>query len=377
MRTSILPTLLFLAACFISTPRSIPANPLRLWEPGKYRAQGRVEVTGRPGRDYYVEDGPWTYWYKNGRKEKEGSFIRGVKTGPWIYWYDDGTRMKEGSFDDQGREEGLWKYWYPTGRPRMEGTFQAGLPDGPWTFWFDQTGPALKMEGNFRGGKEEGFWSYRYADGRKEKEGSYREGLKDGAWTSWYPEGLRKSSGNFRGGLEEGEWIFREKCAEDGEEKIREWRYHFQEAIPYPGEREVEDFSRALIGHWFTEKSINTMDKAHRLPLDPNHFFIRADGEAVEMKDGLLLVADWVIEEEDPVERTVKVRFTLDNGRGAVIFGRFTQNYRELAGRYYLVDFLRGSRGKLVSPFRLIYAGTETGPDAMGSDLDNVLPDSE
>lgn len=359
MKKSIVTSIIFLSLYFLSSPLDLAANPLKLWAPGKPRAIGRVEITGNPGRDYYIEVGPWTYRYENGQKEKEGAFTRGIKTGPWRYWYKNGILMKEGSYDQLGREEGLWEYRYPNGLPEKKGTYREGVPDGHWTFRYNQTEPSLKMEGTFRRGQKDGFWIYRYPNGQKEKEGSYRNGLEDGLWSYWYPDGTMKCSGSFQEGLEEGEWIFRKKIEEDGEKKIREWRHTFREIAPYPGERKMRTFSDVLVGHWLTEKTIASMEKAHQQPVNPNHIFIDESGHSTETLGGRMLVTDWVIEDANPIKRTIQVRFTLDNGKGAVLFGRFSEDYKQLAGRYYLVDFLRGSRGRLINPFRFTYAGTE------------------
>lgn len=341
----------------------LPANPLQLWGPGRYKQKGRVEITGNPGKKYYVEVGPWTYWYQNGQKEKEGAFTRGVRTGPWRFWYDNEIRMKAGSFDRLGREEGLWKYWYRNGLPEKEGTYRAGIPDGHWTFWYDQPPPAREREGSFKAGKKDGFWVCWYPNGRKTREGNYLNDLEEGPWTYWYEDGDLKCAGGFSRGLEKGEWFFREKYGEGEDEKIREWKYVFNETEPYPGERKVETPADGLVGHWLTEKTLATMDRAASQPFNPNHIYLSPDGEAVEMMEGRLLKTKYVIEEEDPVARTVQVRFTLEHGKGAIIFGRFSEDYKQLIGRYYLVDFLRGSRGKLINPFVFTYAGAETGPD--------------
>ena len=105
------------------------------------------------------------------------------------------------------------------------------------------------------------------------------------------------------------------------------------------------------------------MEKADKQPVNRNHIFINKSGQSVEMMGGRTLVTEWVIEDENPVKRTVQVRLMLDNGKGAVCFGRFSEDYKRLAGRYYLVDFLRGSRGTLVNPFLFTYAGSETVPE--------------
>jgi hypothetical protein len=64
-----------------------------------------------------------------------------------------------------------------------------------------------------------------------------------------------------------------------------------------------------------------------------------------------------------PEKRTIKLRITRADGKGAILFAIFSQDYRKLAGMYYLVDFLRGSRGATTNYFYADYAGNDPGPD--------------
>ena len=60
----------------------------------------------------------------------------------WRQWYPNGQRLSEGErrYDPQmgGEErEGPWTFWYSNGRVRATGSFRAGRRHGPWVFYDD------------------------------------------------------------------------------------------------------------------------------------------------------------------------------------------------------------------------------------------------
>ncbi len=196
-----------LVVLMVLPPNTAGASyPIKTWPNGEHRQLGEVKVTGKPGRDYYMQVGPWTYWYMNGQMQKKGSFTGGTETGWWEYWYDTGVRKKQGAYTAEGKKTGPWQYWYENGLESQQGTYKDDLRDGSWAFYYNQAEMPLREEGNFLAGKKDGHWVYRYKNGRKEKEGSYIKGREDGLWTHWYDNGEIKIQGRDRNGLEVGEW---------------------------------------------------------------------------------------------------------------------------------------------------------------------------
>ncbi len=336
--------------------------PLRLWGPGRPRALGRVEVTGIPGGDYYRESGPWTYWYRSGQKMMEGEFRGGVRVGEWSYWYDNGIREKKGSFDEFGRRNGLWKFWYKNGLDWKEGWYGAGVENGPWIYRYNDPGGQKRREGAYVRGKQDGPWTYWYENGRRAQEGAYQDGLENGPWRLWYEDGQLKCEGNFAAGLEDGEWLYQEPKEDDETGEFREWTYYFRLSSLAGKERNVRTPAEALVGHWISEKAISSFEESRVAGKDLQHVYFTNAGRFREVMTGRLYDAGYTVEDEDPEARTIRVLIINEAGRGAVFFGRFTEGYEGLAGRYYLVDLLRGSRGRLDNYFMLFYAGEEEGP---------------
>ncbi|MEA3421803.1 MAG: hypothetical protein U9Q97_09050 [Acidobacteriota bacterium] len=321
-----------------------------------------MKTTGKPGRDYYMQVGPWTYWYINGQIQKKGSFTEGTETGWWEYWYDTGIRKKQGAYNEEGKKTGPWQYWYENGLERQQVEYKDDSRDGSWAFYYNQVEMPLREEGNFLEGKEDGHWVYRYKNGRKEKEGSYIKGREDGLWKYWYENGEIKIQGRARNGLEVGEWTYWNRTEEGEEKKTVKWSYNFTETSPSEKPREITSPSQALAGHWISQKALANFQRSQTEPEDPHHLYLGEDGKFLEVLEGGFVDSVYTVEDENPEKRTIQLRVTSANGRGAVLFAIFSEDYLELAGMYYLVDFLRGSRGRTTNYFYMKYAGTDPGP---------------
>jgi antitoxin component YwqK of YwqJK toxin-antitoxin module len=67
-----------------------------------------------------VQQGPWTTWYENGKKESLIVYTNGVEEGPATTWHDNGRKASEGRYA-QGHETDAWRWWSPEGKvERME-----------------------------------------------------------------------------------------------------------------------------------------------------------------------------------------------------------------------------------------------------------------
>ena len=68
------------------------------------------------GNGNKMRHGPWTEWYLNGQKHKEGLYTRGREAGQWTWWYPSGIVMQRGKFF-QGKPSGKWSYFDENGKP--------------------------------------------------------------------------------------------------------------------------------------------------------------------------------------------------------------------------------------------------------------------
>lgn len=93
----------------------------------EYDENGKVIIQGE-----YVEgleEGLWTY--NLGDHREEGTYRGGMRNGEWKYFYDDGVKSFQGSFiDDNPNGRHIW-YW-PNGKKKDEGEYLMGIKVGDW-----------------------------------------------------------------------------------------------------------------------------------------------------------------------------------------------------------------------------------------------------
>lgn len=80
-------------------------------------------------------------YYANGQTRYEGTYQAGERHGYWVYFYENGNKWSEGTYVN-GREDQRRSVWYPNGQLNYEGMFQSGERVGVWRFW-DEAGTLL------------------------------------------------------------------------------------------------------------------------------------------------------------------------------------------------------------------------------------------
>ena len=193
---------------------------------------------------YGRKEGQWSYFYENGRLERQGTFAAGLKTGVWTGWHPDGSVKVRGSFAGD-QSDGLWEEFYPNGvvakrTSWSNGTiigkvqqfhsdgdimtvtpFVNGVPHGlelvyhpggevGWTKTMVEGKPegesigrfpggALQFIGTFKAGKTAGEWHYWYAGGEYQTRRTYDElGNSLGTWLTYGPQGQAITSHEHR-----------------------------------------------------------------------------------------------------------------------------------------------------------------------------------
>lgn len=190
---------------------------------------------------YYAEPqaslsitGPYTVYYKNGKKMREGHYVDGLKDGFWTRWFANGQKNAEGVYK-LGRLEGLWRMWNIDGSNMNETFFRKGrleaiLSDikddksnavedhnadkterNIWLVW-DKKGN-LKSQVMLVNGKKEGAWVSWDDKGKREMIGFYKNDKREGIWkTFWLDEAeTKRSEGLYRKGKKDGVWTFWDK----------------------------------------------------------------------------------------------------------------------------------------------------------------------
>ncbi|MDP6433597.1 MAG: toxin-antitoxin system YwqK family antitoxin, partial [Candidatus Scalindua sp.] len=142
-------------------------------------------LIGKDGLKYApASDKPYSgvavWYYENGQKKEEGTYIYGDKDGKWTYWYENGQKERKETY--KNGEKKRWTEWYENGQKKSERT---GWWDGKYTEW--------------------------YENGQKKVEEHYKDGEEDGLWTEWDEDGNIISTKTYKNG---------QKRYEDGREII-------------------------------------------------------------------------------------------------------------------------------------------------------------
>ena len=66
-----------------------------------------------------LEQGPWRFYFPNGRIQREGNYHGGRKHGRFTKWNHSGIKTSE-DFYDQDKKTGLWREWTRDGNIRAE-----------------------------------------------------------------------------------------------------------------------------------------------------------------------------------------------------------------------------------------------------------------
>ncbi|MFN0057183.1 MAG: redoxin family protein [Planctomycetota bacterium] len=147
---------------------------------GKLRKSGMTALNGD-------QIGEWTFYYENGNRQAQGSYVKDIQEGDWSYWFPNGELEMQGAFRGE-RRSGRWRYFHPSGLPRAQGQFEDGREAGKWTFWNVQ--------------------------GERDQRGDYARGKQTLRWTFWHPGGQKKAEGYFLNGLKVGGWAFWDKAGQ-------------------------------------------------------------------------------------------------------------------------------------------------------------------
>ncbi|MGH7933607.1 MAG: toxin-antitoxin system YwqK family antitoxin [Candidatus Binataceae bacterium] len=71
------------------------------------------------------QDGQWTIFYENGRRQSLDHYKDGMQDGAHISWYANGAKAIEGNYKN-GKREGVWTQWDPTGLTSHKQVYKDG-----------------------------------------------------------------------------------------------------------------------------------------------------------------------------------------------------------------------------------------------------------
>ena len=121
-----------------------------------------------------ISQGTVTRWHGNGQIYSIGNFLNGEKNGLFQWWYDDGAKKEESTFVKGGRVDVVTQ-WYQNGKKFAEANYKKGQLNGNLTWW--------------------------YETGQKKEETSFINGERDGVAYWWYTDGAKKGVADISNGI--------------------------------------------------------------------------------------------------------------------------------------------------------------------------------
>lgn len=155
-----------------------------------------------------VKDGNAIFYDILGKKSKEGVYKSGLQNGKWTYYYENGSKLAEGTFlngeennkaaednlPKNGRE-GKWFNYYKNGNIQRESNWLKGNLEGMIKTYFE--GGKIHEEAYYKNGKLNGYYKLYSEEGKMIEEGNYINDLQDGNWKYYHENGKLKANGKF------------------------------------------------------------------------------------------------------------------------------------------------------------------------------------
>ena len=73
-----------------------------------------------------VKDGVETWWFRNGKKQKEITWKKAILHGSWKEWHENGKVRMQSTFTD-GKQNGLFTMWDDRGKKVHESKWRNGI----------------------------------------------------------------------------------------------------------------------------------------------------------------------------------------------------------------------------------------------------------
>ncbi len=128
-------------------------------------------------------------------------FSRDKKTGklqgPYRYYYPNGKVMEEG-WHEQDSLHGTRRLYYESGQLQAEEHLVRGRYEGPWRSWYPSG--QLDMEGQYVDNEMSGVWKRYYESGQLMEEVTFAHNLENGPFREYWPNGHLKAEGTYKDG---------------------------------------------------------------------------------------------------------------------------------------------------------------------------------
>ena len=106
---------------------------------GQLQWEGQFSYVDKFDNSKDINEGLCTWYYQNGNKSQEGTYVNNIEEGLFNFWKEDGVKSHSGNFKN-GKEHGAWTYYYENGKPYVIYTYNEGNLAGPYFIECDALG---------------------------------------------------------------------------------------------------------------------------------------------------------------------------------------------------------------------------------------------
>lgn len=149
--------------------------------------------------------GSFVYYYNNGKKSREGDYLRGKQTGKWKNYYKNGELKSEGEYV-MGEADGLWVYTHKNGKPKSKINYIDGSKNGNVIFYYDNGD--IEEEYNYIKGKKDGIFKEYFKGNILKESGTYEKDSLVGVYEYYWENKNLSSKGEFKDNKKEGTWTW-------------------------------------------------------------------------------------------------------------------------------------------------------------------------
>jgi len=165
-----------------------------------------------------IKDGPYSFYYGNGKQYVQGYFVNNLPMGGWQYWYANGV-LKDSGVIQNGQMVQTWKSWHENGSLMAIGNykFDSSIVVLPAA---DGYTSSLLPKPDVISRTKHGTWASYFPSGNLYDSGEYVNNRKNGYWRFWRPGALLEAEGYFVNDTLTGEWNW---YGENGKRSTREF----------------------------------------------------------------------------------------------------------------------------------------------------------
>jgi len=156
----------------------------------------------RDAKGKAINHGKYTFWFPNGNKSYEVTYVDDKRDGKQINYHFTGSKSSE-QFFDKGKQVGKEPWWDESGVMYREFEYAEDTPDGTWTWWYpakEGAKPQKVCEQHWKQGAKEGLWTWWYENGQKGVEGQYHDHKQHGEWKYWDKDGKLTETREYHAG---------------------------------------------------------------------------------------------------------------------------------------------------------------------------------